>query len=235
MKKLLVGSVSLFVLASVSFVGTANAADAPMASPDSTYDWTGWYWGLKGGGGGGDANLTGAGGSSGDYSIEGGLFGTMSGYNFQSDRFVFGLDMDSGFGNIDGTTSAANVCASCTSEINWLSTVRGRAGITMGSRGQLLPFVTAGVAFGEVEVTIPGALGGNSDDVFVGFAVGGGLDWAFAEGWVARIDYQYVDLGDETLAFAGGSTLVEVDNLHVVRVGISKNIDGLFDRIFGGS
>lgn len=234
MKKLLIGSVSLIALASVSVMGAANAADYGMSTvaSDGTYDWSGWYWGLKGGYGGGDARHTGV-ATTGDYSIDGFLFGTMSSYNFQSGNVVFGLDADSAFSGIDGTTSAANAaCGSCTTDVNWVSTVRGRVGIAMD---RVLPFVTAGVAFGEVEATRPIVGGGTDDDILVGYAVGAGLEWAFADGWHARIEYQYVDLGGTTMNFAGGPVRIDVDELHLVRVGVSTELSRIYKNIFQGS
>ncbi len=230
MNKLLAGSVSLIALASVAMTGAANAAD--MATPGTQYshDWSGWYFGIKGGYASGDARLVGPFGNTGDYTIDGGLIGTMSGYNFQSGNIVFGIDTDTAFGSLEGTTSPASVCVTCTTEINWLSTFRGRVGVAYDN---VLPFVTAGVAYGEVEVTLPPALnpgGGNRDDIFVGYVVGGGIDWAMSDDWTARLDYQYVDLGNENMAFAGGVTNVSIDNLHIVRVGLSTDISRFFRR-----
>lgn len=233
MKKLLVGSVSVLVLAGVALSSPATAADyrTPAVADSGSYDWSGWYWGLKGGYGGGDARQTFV-TSTGDYNIDGFLFGTMSSFNYQTGDLVIGLDADSGFSGIDGTTAATNAsCAGCTTEINWVSTVRGRAGIAMG---RLLPFVTAGVAFGEVEATRPIAGGGRDDDIFFGYVVGAGVDWAFADGWHARLDYQFVDLGNENMNFAGGVTRVDVDELHLVRVGISTDVSKLWKSIFHG-
>lgn len=230
MNKLLAGSVSLIALANVALSGVANAADAATPGTQFNHDWSGWYFGIKGGYASGEARLVGPGGSTGDFTIDGGLIGTMSGYNFQSGNIVFGIDTDTAFGGLDGTTSAAGACVTCTTDINWLSTFRGRVGVAFNN---VLPFVTAGVAYGEVEVTLPPALnpgGGNRDDIFVGYVVGGGIDWAIASDWTARLDYQYVDLGNENMTFAGGVTNVSVDNLHIVRVGISTDISRFFRR-----
>ncbi|MBZ0216436.1 MAG: outer membrane beta-barrel protein [Fimbriimonadaceae bacterium] len=233
-KKLLVGSVSALALAGAAIVTPAAvtpATGADYGTPDLAYDWSGWYWGLKGGFGSGDARQT-ALTSTGDYTIDGYLFGTMSSYNYQTGNLVIGLDADSGFSGIEGTTAATNAsCGGCTTEINWLSTVRGRVGIAMD---RVLPFVTAGVAFGEVEATRPIAGGGTDDDIYFGYVLGAGVDWAFADGWHARLDYQYVDLGTETMAFAGGPVRVGVNDLHLVRVGISTDIRKLLKSVFQG-
>ena len=224
------GTVSLISLMCASVPGAAIAADMSTPAVDYVHDWSGWFFGIKGGYATGDAQLVGLGGSSGDYTIDGGVIGTMSGYNFQSGNIVYGIDMDSAFGNLEGTTSPANICASCTTEINWLSTFRGRVGVAMDN---VLPFVTAGVAYGEVEVNIPAALnpgGGNRDDIFVGYVVGAGIDWAFNDEWTARLDYQYIDLGDENLNFPGGVVNASVDNLHIIRVGIATDISRFYRR-----
>jgi outer membrane immunogenic protein len=93
--------------------------------------------------------------------------------------------------------------ASEKTEINWLSTIRGRVGFTVQDR--LLLFATGGLAIaeahseGSVTVTSSSAQtiwSGSHSVVKAGFAVGGGGEWAFANRWTAKAEYLWYDLGN---------------------------------------
>jgi opacity protein-like surface antigen len=45
--------------------------------------------------------------------------------------------------------------------------------------------------------------------VEAGYAVGGGLEYVFAPGWSAKLEYQYIDLGDESLSNIGSNLRTE--------------------------
>jgi outer membrane immunogenic protein len=64
--------------------------------------------------------------------------------------------------------------------------------------------------------------GVNQTDTRAGWTVGAGLEWAFIGNWSAKIEYLYVDLGDETCSVAncGVSTTVS-DKLNLVRLGVN--------------
>src|SRR5258708_17497520 len=110
MKRVLFASVSLGVLGLLS---PALGADldvytkAPaIASP--TYDWSGFYVGVFGGGGFGNHNLNNALGPAGfanytiNYSSTGGIAGGEAGYNIQSGNIVLGIEGDGFWSGIKG-------------------------------------------------------------------------------------------------------------------------------------
>jgi len=130
-------------------------------------------------------------------------------------------------------------------DINWLATVRGRVGAAWD---RVLIYATGGAAFADTEVlaqlsvTVAGqtvndtdvlepfarTIGSEStgDDVLVGYTVGGGIEVAFSENWSAKVEYNYVDLGEIEVDFAGeteGETITsEIDiDLHIVKGGIN--------------
>jgi outer membrane immunogenic protein len=96
------------VCALVSAVGVARAADLPMGVPPApppvraAYDWSGFYLGLNLGGTFANltqtATITGGplAGTSAPSSSSGNavLGGVQAGYNWQADRFVFGIEGD---------------------------------------------------------------------------------------------------------------------------------------------
>ena len=184
-------------------------AKAPSYVPAPLYNWTGFYVGINGGGGWGESNFT-APFATGDFDLSGWLAGGTVGYNWQANRAVFGLEADIDWSNIDG--SAACGGTTCTTENKWLGTVRGRLGYAMG---RYMPYVTGGLAFGEVKTTVAGT--GSRSSTETGWTVGGGLEAALAGNWTGKVEYLYVDL-DNAGTPVGGSAEFKT---HIVRAGIN--------------
>jgi outer membrane immunogenic protein len=63
-------------------------------------------------------------------------------------------------------------------------------------------YVTGGAAFGKTEYNMFAVDGGgnsvtvNGDTTRSGYAVGGGVEWAFFGGWTAKAEYQYLNFGN---------------------------------------
>ncbi len=86
----------------------------------------------------------------------------------------------------------------CGTKIDSLGTVRGRIGYALGETGNWLPYLTGGLAMGEVEgwdSLIPAS----GSDFRTGWTVGGGVETAFAPRWSAKLEYLHVDLGSSIL------------------------------------
>ena len=110
MKKVLLTTVSLGLLA---FGSPALAADLPMKAPPAAalvYDWTGAYVGGFGGYAFGNHNLNNAHGPAGfanftaNWESHGAFGGGEIGYNWQSGNLVFGIEADGAGSNIQGAT-----------------------------------------------------------------------------------------------------------------------------------
>lgn len=193
MKRVLLASVGLMVLA-----GSAGAADlgpryqpivpkAPFMSP--IYNWTGFYIGINGGGAWGRSNWDAI---PGKFDVSGGLIGGTVGYNWQTGPWVFGLEGDADWANINGSTTAGTCFGlQCKTESNFLATARGRVGYAFD---RFLPYFTGGLAVGNIKSTYPGFT--TVDDTNAGWTVGGGIEFAFAGNWTAKVEYLHVDLGD---------------------------------------
>jgi outer membrane immunogenic protein len=120
------------------------------------------------------------------------------GYNWQHDRFVYGLEGDWSW--IGARTSdLTNLHQISTSfDVNWLSTIRGRAGLALDST---LFYLTGGAAFGHIKntfafsVTDAVAFSFTQNETKSGWTVGAGVEHMFAPNWTARAEWRYVDLG----------------------------------------
>jgi outer membrane immunogenic protein len=218
MKRLVValaGVAALTGSAAAADLGPAPAAPyykAPVYAP--VYNWSGFYLGVNGGGAWGTSTWTSAGG----FNTSGGLVGGTIGYNYQINQVVLGAEGDIDWADISGSTSTGAICAfGCTTKDSWLSTVRGRLGY---AADRFLPYVTGGLALGDIRATLPGL--GNSTATNTGWTVGGGIEFAIAGHWTAKAEYLYVDLGNFNCSVACGAATQNVSfNANLFRGGIN--------------
>jgi outer membrane immunogenic protein len=226
MKYLLRAGIALGALAGI--IGSATAADLPRQQPmykapayvAPVFNWTGAYIGINGGGGWGTSNYKGAGQS---FDVSGGLVGATVGYNWQFGTWVIGGEADIDWSNISGSTNSG-LCfgAACETKNEFLSTIRGRVGYSFE---RFMPYITGGIAIGNVKASSPGF--STVDNTNVGWTVGTGVEFAFAPQWTAKVEYLYVDLGDITCGVGSacyfGPTADSKVNFHsnIVRGGVN--------------
>jgi outer membrane immunogenic protein len=226
MKRFLIAAAGL--LAFAGSLGQASAAD--MGRPvyrtppqpvyvAPVYNWTGFYAGANGGYGWGNTNWSALGSN---FDTSGGLFGGQLGYNWQFGQFVYGLEGDIDWSDIHGNSfvNAFAGCAGnvCTTRNNFLSTARGRVGYALD---RWLPYVTGGLAVGNIETTTPFTTGVNQTNA--GWTIGAGLEYALAPNWTAKVEYLYVNLGSTSCGGACGFPLGNnIDfTTNVVRGGVN--------------
>ena len=206
MKTFLLATVSILALSSV-----VQAADLPAKTrvvPDSIPLWAGGYVGVQGGVARHDAlfndlSLVILGGTI-EGNKTGGTVGGLLGYNWQRGSFVYGLEGD---WNWVGAKAASDfgffVRTKSSFDVDWVTTVRGRAGLSVDAT---LIYLTGGIAFGHVKNRVTTSVG---PEVFldftqnrtkVGWTVGAGVEHMFGPHWTARAEFRYVDLGRTTVA-----------------------------------
>jgi len=191
-KTIAAGCIALGVLVTAQSAGAADLSVAPLykappAQVTQAYNWTGFYLGINGGGGWGHSNWD---TSAASVNISGGVAGGTAGYNWQFGNAVLGLEADVDWANLKGTSSSAPCPAGCTTSDTWLSTVRGRAGYAFGG---VLPYITGGLAMGDIRAATPGFAGASGTNA--GWTVGGGIEFALPGNWSAKAEYLHVDLG----------------------------------------
>jgi outer membrane immunogenic protein len=145
------------------------------------------------------AGPSGSGSRSGD--VNGWLGGGHIGYNWQSQRWVYGVETDIQWTGQDGDITAClgPDCAKASYQLDWFGTLRGRVGYLLEPRS--LIYLTGGLAYGHLSADFS-ASGPSIPDVSVsdsatraGWVVGGGFEWAFDRTWSLRAEYLYLDLG----------------------------------------
>lgn len=218
--------------AAFAFAAPAIAADMPQPdyskapvvqpAPQTFYDWTGVYAGLNAGYAWGDFEGDGidpAGAFGGDFDGDGFIGGATLGANWQFDQFVFGVEGDFNFADISGSTTFGVAPATVGAETNWLSTVRGRAGIAIDN---ILIYGTGGVAFADVDSSYAGPGGVGSDsNTHTGWTAGAGVEVGMTPNLSVKAEYLYVDLGDESYNYTPTAAAdLELDS-HIVRAGLN--------------
>ena len=219
MKRALLSGVALAAL-----VGSAVAADIPRrverAAPPipyiAAYNWTGFYAGINGGWGWGTGSMSGS-TATGDLQGSGGLIGGTLGYNWQSGQVVWGLETDLDWSGIKGSGNCRGT-PNCEVKNDWLGTTRLRLG---WANDRWMPYLTGGVAYGDVKANVNGFPGGS--ETRVGWTAGGGVEFAISQPWTAKVEYLYVDLGDFNCGTKCGGTSPDNVNFrsHIVRAGLN--------------
>jgi outer membrane immunogenic protein len=229
MRKIVLAGATAFALVSApAFAADIPVKAAPMAAPAPAFSWTGFYVGVQGGYGWGRHQFFDETGGSNVYHVTGGVAGGTLGYNLQIGSAVVGIEGDISWADIKGKTGSSPgfgcgpAGAFCASEIKWFGTLRGRLGPAWG---QLLPYVTGGVAWAGMEggfTNLP-----SNSATKTGWTVGGGLEWAFARNLSAKVEVLHIDgLGrfnvdpNLTCANPAGCSL-ERSSFNVVRAGVN--------------
>lgn len=224
---------------------SAVAADlgvAPIYRPTvPVANWTGSYIGISGGGVWGSSvvhnDFTGA-DQTPQFDLHGGIVGLTSGFNIQNGRFVYGYESDTSITSKRGSAFDFPPNGAFSSEVRepWLSTYRGRLGVTQNN---WLFYATGGAALADVETNIAGPPGQVSEKHWHwGWTVGGGVEMRLTQDWTAKVEYLYVNLQDKSYfnpspspVFPSGQR-VSVDD-HIVRVGVNYKLPwGILDSFF---
>ncbi len=166
----------------------------------------------------------------------GGFGGGQIGYNFQSGSFVFGVETDFQGGTISDRVSGLTVNGNdfgSRESIDWFGTVRGRVGYAFG---RVLVYGTGGVAYGGVREGAFATNGANAvsfgnDSTQVGWVAGGGVEYKITPSWSLKGEYQYIDLGSQTLngidTTGASVTAAGLENsFSTVRLGLNYRFGG---------
>jgi outer membrane immunogenic protein len=237
MRSLAIAAVGVLVGTSALAADLGVATKAPPPVMMQSYDWSGFYIGVQGGYAWGKSDavfsLPSFFATSQKYDIDGGMAGGLIGWNYQfaGTPWVIGLEADINWANIRGHSRdifPSGVANFYETRIDWYGTVRGRLGYAWGPS---LLYATGGLAYGEVKTgfTVPSDPSENFSltETRVGYTVGAGWEWMFASNWTLRAEYNYVNLGEQTLLLDGPFVNTRFDNdFHVVKGAITYKFGG---------
>lgn len=208
---------------------------APLPSPCP--NWTGFYLGVFGGykfgaidnelslGGDWDSHPEGRNvveaHTPKDLDASGGELGGLIGYNYEfPNRWVVGLEAAGGYLWLDDSEESGIFHTQSTGNFDIRTSFKTHYLVTIGPRigyafCKWLPYVTGGLAVGDLELFQQirnhtyffEPEGGSQTETNAGWMVGGGLEYAITPHWRARMQYQYIDLGDIDFNHRSGGIL----------------------------
>jgi opacity protein-like surface antigen/outer membrane receptor protein involved in Fe transport len=212
----------------------AYAADFPTkAARAPAYQWTGPYVGANFGGAFGYEDVTTPIGIS-ATDATGVLGGFQLGYNYQFAPWLIGIeaefDWTSAQGKANFVDPSGTASLSVTSDHNWYGTLSGRLGYVTGP---LMLYGKAGAAWMnadyrlEVNSGIDGATLTNTTRT--GWNVGAGLEYMLGSRWSAKLEYDYLDFGSNTLGFVNpfGNSATVKTAVNEVKAGVNYHLGGI--------
>jgi outer membrane immunogenic protein len=235
---------ALLALVALVAVAPAYAADLPVKAPVPVVvdpGWRGFYVGVNVGYSWGNSDTdvsyaTFPGGVpivpppgsiiSGSFDIDGVIAGLQAGYNWQHDKWVFGIEGDfqwsgqKGSGDflchstiiggpcLPGLTflppGVGGTTLSLDQKLQWFGTLRGRVGILPAPTWLL--YVTGGLAVGKIKTdatlsgftpaAVPVSASASDSETNAGWTLGAGIEGVISGKWTGKIEYLYIDFGD---------------------------------------
>jgi outer membrane immunogenic protein len=215
-----VAAIGFASVASAADLPTMKPAPPPPAPP--VFSWTGCYVGANAGYAWGDrtnpniyyadpggavnfAGYFGAGGNGfPNLSPSGFVGGGQVGCDVQVNTWVFGAVADFQGAGVDASASAhvtppsfVASTQSLSESLDFLGTVRGRAGVALNN---WLLYASGGLAYGQARSTLTFSsttmdYSGSDSDTRVGWVLGAGIDYAITSHWILGVDYLHYDLG----------------------------------------
>jgi opacity protein-like surface antigen len=235
--------------------------DGPTYVP---YNWTGFYAGTNSGGAVGTGQVSNPLGSSiygDDVTSSGYMFGGQIGYNQQVNKWVWGLEVDADWTDARGDNtclafSGDYVSADCRVRTNALGTIAGRLGYAAGPDNRTLLFAKGGGAWTSNSISAvnnnqyfghQADLTNTTNVTAWGWMVGGGVEHALTPRWSVKAEYNYLDLGDASIAYprsilgtraehtdvAGGTAKISQQE-HLFKVGVNYHV-GAVGPDWGGA
>jgi outer membrane immunogenic protein len=249
----------LFALVTGLLCGQALAADLPMPAPPRApaayipvappFSWTGIYIGGNAGAAWNRGTVSDAAGNSFTLPSNNAVFagGGQVGGNWQWGAIVLGVegqfDWLANQNNASAGLSVLNTVTGTNDTINvvskdrWLTTLTGRIGF---AADHWLFYAKGGGAwvgnqsFTVNDTTTPGASFTTSNGGWnTGWTVGGGIEWAFAGPWSAKIEYDYIQLSSNSFTVPATSPFLPNDVFTTGSRNIQTALFGINYR-FGG-
>ena len=218
----------------VGVTGVASAADMPAKArpmpPATTGSWEGLYFGAHIGAAFGtiESGVPAPPFPIVSAAVNGFIGGGQIGYNFQSGPVVFGVELDASGSGLKGTAPCL-IVLTCDRKVDWFGTVTGRVGFTAD---RALIYVKGGGAWANFDynTSLVGVGIASANEDKWGWVVGAGIEYAFMPNWSAKLEYNFMDFGKDTIVFntVGGGT-VNVDSqqyIHAVKFGVNYRLGG---------
>ena len=182
------------------------------------FDWNRVYAGPFAGFGFGQSTFTAPSGAA-TFGTAGFAAGLVVGNTYNFNSFVVGGELDVQAGGMTGSITCPGTTDGCQSSVNWLATLRAKAGIATDI---FLIYGTVGPALGGVDakVTPSGGLPRTVSQTRIGYAAGVGFEMPISDKVTLGAEYLYSELWklEETGTLYGGPTSATAQ-MHSIRAG----------------
>ena len=246
LRKLILSAVGAFAMAS-----SASAADIYTGDGGSfkdtphvpAFSWTGFYVGVNVGYAWGQYDNTGLNGEGFDgevdalnYKADGVLVGGQIGHNWQRGNLLYGVEGEIGRLGAEGDQVVRDEGSDDTS---FSDTKFGAYGVVAARLGfasdRTLLYVKGGLALASVD-TNAGNTGDENDatrldETLIGYAIGGGVEYALSQNWAIKTEYLYMNFGDEKSSNAEGDTYTHEVGLHTAKIGVNYKFGSDYEAL----
>ncbi len=199
------------------------------------YHWAGLYFGANFGGVFNREDATTPIGVS-TTNPSGVLGGVQFGYNYLlAPQWLIGFEGElgwtSGQGKANFIDPAGTTALSVTSDHNWYDTVSARFGYVTGP---LMLYAKGGAAWMNADYRLDVNSGIDGGTVIStnrsGWSVGAGMEYMLGSRWSAKLEYDHLDFGSDTLGFATpfGTGVSFKSAINEVKAGVNYHFDGIF-------
>ena len=148
--------------------------------------------------------------------VQGFLYGGQIGYNKQIESAVLGIEADIALSDADGDVVNDTGSEFAATDLNYLATVRGRAGILLGESDSTLLFATAGLAVAEFDVDFEGEAG---TFTHLGVVAGAGLEHMVTDQISIKAEYNYMMSFEKDTSGSSGED-ISYDG-HIAKFGVN--------------
>jgi outer membrane immunogenic protein len=209
------------------FAAAANAADLPTQAPYKApppivapvYNWGGFYIGVDGGGASSHncytitsvAGAAVAPNSEGCHDATGGLAGGQAGHRWQMSSWVFGVEAQGDWANLKGSNSSLTAIVPYLNQtkIDAIGLFTGQVGYAFSN---ILVYVKGGAAVTDVKYnsifTGTGVIFNSASETRWGGAVGAGIEFGVAPGWLVGLEYDHLFMGNNSVVFPASAIAV---------------------------
>jgi outer membrane immunogenic protein len=237
---------SVALLALLTIPMAASAADlkpapvytkAPVMAP--VFSWTGFYIGGNVGGAWSNTTISDSlfglnfgNGNNNAVFVGGG----QAGFNYQVSNVVFGVEGDFDWAannnnSVTGVVGPLGHTFTASANNRWMATVAGRLGYAID---RWLIYVKGGGgwvganSFTVTDLTAGASVTAGSSNTISGWLAGGGFEWAFANNWSVRAEYDFFGLSGRSFTvpatfpvLAGDTFTTGRNNIQMATVGIN--------------
>ncbi len=241
MKRLLLATAAMAALTTGAGAADLGVPRGPVAAVVAApnFSWTGFYVGAHLGYGFGNTRHVGLSPGAFDdggvgetirHGVRGVLGGIQFGHNWQTGNLVVGLEAELGYNGATGSRTGGLFETDVFGSARYSFT--GFIGPRLGfAVDRALLYVKGGLAVATIRNIAADLDNGNTtfdpDHTInvtrtrAGWAIGGGLEYAFAPNWTAKVEYLYSNFGSFRTIDANGELYRHTNDMHAIKLGVN--------------